>query len=128
MMIVLMTMSGTAVKNCALAWVCALDQLTALPVCSTLEYGCSSACSLVSRQTTRLDLTSKGEKRAHTPHDCPYTGNQVDGLGLDAGAIVACAEAGLSLCAAPSNCGIPLQLAPQSEYRSWHLVYAIGTV
>jgi hypothetical protein len=39
MMIVLMTMSGTAVNKLRVSWGCALDHLAALRVCSTLEHG-----------------------------------------------------------------------------------------
>lgn len=56
MMIVLMTMSGTAVNKLRVSWGCALDHLAALPVYSTLEHGGSSACSPMSRWTSRLNV------------------------------------------------------------------------
>lgn len=42
-----------------------------------------------------------GEK--HTSHNGPNTGDQINGLGFDAGGIIGCAEGWVALCATPSD-------------------------
>lgn len=50
-------------------------------------------------------LKSKEKEERLTSHHCAHTGDQIDGLGLDARVVVGRAEARLSsLCAAPSDC------------------------